>query len=64
LTIILIVVALTGFGNIKSAAWVAILVGIVDTAGRFLVPSFGAFIVYFVLIGIMMWRAHNSPAFR
>jgi branched-chain amino acid transport system permease protein len=64
LTIILIVVALTGFGNIKSAAWVAILVGIVDTAGRFLVPSFGSFIVYFVLIGIMMWRAHNSPVFR
>jgi branched-chain amino acid transport system permease protein len=64
LTIILIVVALTGFGNIKSAAWVAILVGIVDTAGRFLIPSFGAFMVYFVLIGIMMWRAHNSPAFR
>jgi branched-chain amino acid transport system permease protein len=64
LTIILIVVALTGFGNIKSAAWVAILVGLVDTAGRYLVPSFGAFIVYFVLIGMMMWRTHNQPATR
>jgi branched-chain amino acid transport system permease protein len=64
LTIILIVVALTGFGNIKSAAWVAVLVGVVDTAGRFLVPSFGAFIVYFMLIGMMMWRTHNQPATR
>jgi branched-chain amino acid transport system permease protein len=64
LTIILIVVALTGFGNIKSSAWIAILVGIIDTAGRFLVPSVGAFLVYFVLIGMMMWRTHNLPAAR
>jgi branched-chain amino acid transport system permease protein len=64
LTIILIVVALTGFGNIKSSAWIAILVGVIDTAGRFLVPSVGAFLVYFVLIGMMMWRTHNLPAAR
>lgn len=64
LTIILIVVALTGFGNIKSSAWIAILIGIIDTAGRFLVPSVGAFLVYFVLIGMMMWRTHNLPAAR
>ena len=64
LTIILIVVAITGFGNIKSSAWIAMLVGIVDTAGRFLIPSLGAFIVYFVLLGIMMWRTHNVPAAR
>jgi branched-chain amino acid transport system permease protein len=64
LTIILIVVALTGFGNIKSSAWIAILVGIIDTAGRFLVPSVGAFLIYFVLIGMMMWRTHDLPATR
>jgi branched-chain amino acid transport system permease protein len=64
LTIVLIVVALTGFGNIKSSAWIAMLVGIIDTASRFLIPSMGAFIVYFVLIGMMMWRMHNVPAMR
>jgi branched-chain amino acid transport system permease protein len=64
LTIILIVVAITGFGNIKSSAWVAVLVGITDTAARLLVPSFGAFIVYFVLIGIMMWRNETALATR
>jgi branched-chain amino acid transport system permease protein len=64
LTIMLIVVALTGFGNIKSAAWIAILVGLIDTAGRFLVPSIGAFLVYFVLLGMMLWRTHNAPAIR
>ena len=55
-----VVVALTGFGNIKASAWISMLVGIVDTAARFLVPSLGAFIVYFVLIGMMMWR-NQSP---
>jgi branched-chain amino acid transport system permease protein len=64
LTIILIVVAITGYGNIKSSAWVAVLVGIVDTAARLLIPSFGAFIVYFVLIGIMMWRNETALATR
>jgi branched-chain amino acid transport system permease protein len=64
LMIVLIVVALTGFGNIKSAAWIAILVGLIDTAGRYLMPSVGAFLVYFVLIGMMLWRAHDRPATR
>jgi branched-chain amino acid transport system permease protein len=64
LMIILIVVALTGFGNIKSSAWIAILVGLVDTAGRYLMPSTGAFLVYFVLIAMMLWRAHDRPATR
>jgi branched-chain amino acid transport system permease protein len=64
LTIILIVVAITGFGNIKSSAWVAVLVGITDTAARLLIPSFGAFLVYFVLIGIMMWRNEIALATR
>jgi branched-chain amino acid transport system permease protein len=57
-------VALTGLGNIKSAAWIAIAVGIIDTAGRLLVPSFGAFIVYLFLIGMMIWRNELSPAGR
>jgi branched-chain amino acid transport system permease protein len=64
LMIVLIVVALTGFGNIKSAAWIAILVGLIDTAGRYLMPSVGAFLVYFVLIGMMLWRAHDRPTTR
>jgi branched-chain amino acid transport system permease protein len=56
LVIILIVVALTGFGNIRSGACVAATVGIVDTAGRFIVPTYGGFIVYLFLIGMMVWQ--------
>lgn len=65
LAIILIVVALTGFGNIKHSALVAILVGIIDTAGRFLIPSIGGFVVYLFLILVMTWRnAHADPEAR
>ena len=51
-----IVVALTGFGNIKSGAFIAAAVGLVDTAGRFLAPTYGSFCVYFFLIGMMVWQ--------
>jgi branched-chain amino acid transport system permease protein len=56
LVIILIVVALTGFGNIRSGAFIAAAVGLVDTAGRFLAPAYGSFVVYVFLIGMMAWR--------
>jgi branched-chain amino acid transport system permease protein len=62
LNIILIVVALSGFGNIKRASVTAIMVGVVDTAGRLLLPSLGAFIVYFFLIGMMVWRNRETLA--
>lgn len=62
LAIILIVVALTGFGNIKGAALVAMLVGVIDTAGRFLAPSIGGFVVYIFLIGAMTWRNTSADA--
>jgi branched-chain amino acid transport system permease protein len=56
LVIILIVVALTGFGNIKSGAFIAASVGIVDTGARFLAPTYGSFVIYVFLIGMMVSR--------
>lgn len=56
LTLMLIVVALAGMGNLKASAVVAILVGIVDTAARYLFPVVGAFIVYGVFVALMLWR--------
>lgn len=56
LTLVLIVVTLSGFGNIKASAVAACLVGIVDTACRYLFPVFGAFLIYFILIGFLLWR--------
>ncbi len=56
LVIVLVVVALTGFGNIKRAAYWALLVGLIDTACRYLVPSVGSYVVYIILITIMIAR--------
>ncbi len=53
---ILIVVALTGHGNIRAVVGVSILVGIIDTAGRYLLPAFGAFPMYVTCIVLLIWR--------
>ena len=55
LTLALVVFALAG-GGIKASAAVALLIGIVDTAGRYLFPAFGAFFIYVLLIALLLWR--------
>ncbi len=59
LILVLIVVALSGFGNVKSVVGVAILVGMAETAGRLLLPGSGAFVIYFLLIVLMVWRRNG-----
>ncbi|MCV3768078.1 branched-chain amino acid ABC transporter permease [Rhizobium sp. TRM95796] len=60
LTIIMIVVALSGFGNMKSAAVVSIAVGIADTAGRYFFPNYGAFVIYGFLISYLLFRMEGG----
>lgn len=59
LILVLIVVALSGFGNVKSVVGVSVLVGIAETAGRLLFPGSGAFLIYFLLIVLMIWRRNG-----
>jgi branched-chain amino acid transport system permease protein len=56
LALVLVVVVLTGVGNIKASAGVAVFVGVMDTACRFIFPAFGAFFIYVQLIGLVLWR--------
>lgn len=56
LVLVLVVVSLSGLGNIKGTLAIAIFVGIADTAGRFLVPDLGGFVIYVVLIVLMTVR--------
>ncbi|SEB12178.1 branched-chain amino acid ABC transporter permease [Paraburkholderia sartisoli] len=56
LIIVLVIVALTGFGNTKGAARWSLLVGIVDTACRYLAPSAGSYVVYLILVVILVSR--------
>lgn len=62
LPLFLTIVALAGFGNIKASALVALVVGIVDTAGRYLLPDLGAFTVYTLLVALILWRPHGLIA--
>ncbi len=62
LTLMLIVVALAGFGNVKASAGAAILVGVVDTAARYLYPVTGAFFVYGVFVLFMVFRPEGLLA--
>jgi len=56
LILVLVVVALSGFGNIRASIGVAIIVGLVETAGRFLIPQFGSYVIYVLLITLIVWR--------
>ena len=56
LVTILVIVALSGFGNIKSSIAVAVLVGILDTAARFWFPTLGGYAVYVLVIAAVALR--------
>jgi branched-chain amino acid transport system permease protein len=52
----LMVVSIGGLGSIRGPFVAALLLGIGDTACKYLVPEFGAFFLYIAMIGILMWR--------
>jgi branched-chain amino acid transport system permease protein len=64
LVLVLVIVALSGFGNIRATLLVAVLVGIVDTAGRYFLPDSGSFTLYVLLIVLIVWRPDGLLARR
>jgi branched-chain amino acid transport system permease protein len=52
----LIVVAIGGLGNIRGPFLAALLVGVADSACKYLVPQFGAFLIYAMTMAILLWR--------
>lgn len=52
----LIVVAVGGTSSITGPLLAALLLGVADVAGKYYIPRFGAFIVYFLMIIILIWR--------
>jgi branched-chain amino acid transport system permease protein len=53
---ILMVVAVGGLGSLKGSFYAALLLGLVDTFGRYYVPAAGAFIIYFAVVILLLWR--------
>ena len=51
----LIVVAVGGLGSIRGPFVAALLVGISDTAFKYIAPEFGAFFIYALTMVLLLW---------
>ena len=56
LVYVLIVVAVGGLGSIGGSLAAALVLGISDMAGKYYFPWLGAFVIYLVMVGLLMWR--------
>ncbi len=56
LVYVLIVVSVGGLGSIGGSFAAATLLGISDVAGKYYIPELGAFLIYLVMVGLLMWR--------
>ena len=56
LVYVLIVVAVGGLGSIGGSFAAAVVLGISDMAGKYYLPWLGAFLIYLVMVGLLMWR--------
>jgi branched-chain amino acid transport system permease protein len=52
----LIVVAVGGLGSIRGPFVAALLIGVSDTAIKYLLPELGAFFIYLLTMTILLWR--------
>lgn len=56
LVLVLIVVAVGGLGSLKGSLYSALLLGLIDTMGRYYIPALGGFIIYLAVLGILLAR--------
>ena len=64
LAYVLIVVTLGGHGSMKGTLAAALLLGIVDVAGKYYFPQTGPFIIYALTVIVLFWRPNGifAPA--
>lgn len=59
LVFFLIVVTVGGLGSLRGAFVAALLLGVVDTAGKYLWPQSGAFIIYLVTLVVLLVKPYG-----
>ncbi|MDX1606034.1 MAG: branched-chain amino acid ABC transporter permease [Candidatus Competibacterales bacterium] len=59
LVLFLIVVAVGGLGTVSGPFLAALLIGTVDTAGKYLWPAGGGFFIYALTVGLLLLRPHG-----
>jgi ABC-type branched-subunit amino acid transport system permease subunit len=53
---VLIVVSVGGLGSIRGAFVAALVIGILDTIGKYVATDYGAFFMYAITLAVLMWR--------
>jgi len=56
LVLFLIVVAVGGLGNIRGTFFAALLLGVIDFAGKYFLPEGGSFFIYLITFIVLLWR--------
>ena len=51
-----VVVVIGGIGSVRGALIAALLVGLVDTFGKVLLPQVAGMLVYFLMAGVLLWK--------
>jgi branched-chain amino acid transport system permease protein len=57
-----VVVAIGGLGSLKGSFLAAIVVGLIDTAGKFFVPSVAPYLMFLIAFALLLWRPHGLVA--
>lgn len=60
----LLVVSIGGAGTLAGPFIAALLVGIIDTAGKYYFPQLGGFLIYLFMVLVLLWRPHGLLALR
>lgn len=58
----LLVVSVGGAGTLAGPFAAALLVGIIDTAGKYYFPQLGGFLIYLFMVLVLLWRPHGLRA--
>jgi branched-chain amino acid transport system permease protein len=53
---VLMVVAVGGLGSLKGSFYAALMLGLIDTFGRYYIPAAGAFVIYLAVLVLLLWR--------
>lgn len=60
----LLVVSVGGAGTLAGPFVAALLVGVIDTAGKYYFPHLGGFLIYLFMVAILLWRPDGLLSLR
>lgn len=59
LVLFLVVVGVGGYGSFKGSFISALIIGIIDVAGKYLLPGAAAYFLYGIVLVLLLWRPHG-----